>query len=408
MTGPRFTVAIAAYNYGRYLQETVRSVLAQTYRSFEIVISDDFSSDDTFEIARRFASRDPRIRCWRNECNLGSRGNINKCYREARGEFVIPLQADDAFLRPDHLACVAAMIDAYPHVGFVFNAGLFVTNEGSIARRYVPFLTDVVGHGRYFLSQISRLPPWPSFTAINRALLDRLGGEDESLVVADFELSMRVVCSTEVAYLATPSVVSRVHDQAQGIRVGCGSEEAVCRNNIECLDAFARRFPCDDFAQKVIDATKSLFIGGYRKGNLPFYRAQYLAGQFNPLLARWRSEGRRIGLYAAGEHTRRLFEWTNLDSDDVICVVDIDPRLHGTAVGGCRVVPPEAAFSADLDVIVVSSLSHQDEILFALGLAVGPRVEIVTLYPRQFIGFQEALANLQTLSSGMRNARSES
>lgn len=398
MPEPLFTIAIAAYNYGHYLGEAVRSVLAQTFDSFEIVISDDVSKDDTYEVAQRFARLDPRVRVWRNEKNLGSQKNINKCYREARGRFVVPLQADDAFLRPDHLARMAAVIQAHPKVGFIFNAGYFVTNEGVIARRYSPLLADTIGPGRYFLSQISRLPPWPTFTAIDRVLLNQLGGEEETLVVADFEVTMRVACHAEVAYLAAPTTVSRVHDQAQGIRQGCDQEAAVVRNNLACLDSLAAKFPGDEFTGKVIAGTKSLFVGGYRKANNPLYNAAHVAAQLNPRLAEWRRTGRRIGLYAAGEHTRRLLEWTDLKPEDVVCLMDGNPALHGTTIAGCRIQPPEAGVASKLDVVIVSSVSQQEEILFALGVQFPASTELFTLYPRQFVGLDEARQHLRPIT----------
>lgn len=399
MSEPLFTIAIAAYNYGHYLGEAVRSVLAQTFTSFEVVISDDVSKDDTFEVAQQFAQLDPRVRAWRNEKNLGSQKNINKCYREARGRYVVPLQADDAFLRPDHLARMAAVIAAHPKVGFIFNAGYFVTNEGVIARRYSPLLGDTIGPGRYFLSQLSRLPPWPTFTAIDRVLLNQLGGEEETLVVADFEVTMRIAYQTEVAYLAAPTTISRVHDQAQGIRQGCDQEAAVVRNNLACLDSFAAKFPDDAFAQRVIGGTKSLFAGGYRKVNNGLYHAGHLAAQLNPRLADWRRAGKRIGVYAAGEHTRRLFEWTDLKPQDVICLMDANPAAHGTMVAGCRIQPPEAGVAAKLDVVIVSSVSQQEEILFALGVQFPAATELVTLYPRQYIGLEEARKHLRPIQA---------
>ncbi len=397
MTEPLFTIAIAAYNYGDYLDEAVRSVLAQTWDDYEILVSDDCSTDDTFSVAQRFAACDPRVRCWRNERNLGSRGNINKCYREARGRFVVPLQADDAFLRPDHLARIAAVVRTRPTVGFVYTAGLFVTNDGVVARRYQPWLGDIVGPGRFHLALLSRMPPWPSFTAIERTLLDRFGGEDVSLVVADFELTMRLACHTEAAFLAAPAVVSRVHEQAQGLRVGCADETAVCRNNLACLQALGRRFRGDEFIARVLAGTETLFAGGHRRANLPLYNAAHLAAVVNPVVARCRAQRRRLGLYAAGEHTRRLFEWTDLRAADVVCVIDGNPALHGTAIAGSRIVPPEAGLAAALDTVIISSASQPDEIYAALHLAMPAATELVTLYPRQFVGAEEARIQLRPL-----------
>lgn len=402
MTKPLFSIALAAYNYGHYLPETIEGVLKQDCGDFEIVISDDCSSDNTFAVASEYARADPRLRVWRNERNLGSRANINKCFRASVGDYVIPLQADDVFLRPDHLSRLARAIRRHPDVGFLFTAGLFVTNEGRIARRYAPLFSGTYGHGRYFLAPLSRLPPWNSFTAIRRDLLDRLGGEEEQLVVADFELTLRIAHQTQVAYLPGASVVSRVHDQAQGIRLGCAEEEVIIRNNLACLDSFMAKVPEDDFARRVIRGTEAIFSGGHRKLNNKFYTREHLARELNPRLPVWRQARRRVAVYGAGEHTRRMFEWTDLRASDVVCIMDQDPSLHGVNVMGCRVVPPEAALASALDVIIVSSASQQDEIHYALDLLLGARVELFTFYPRQFTGSEEARAHLEveTLSAG--------
>ena len=68
---PRVTVGLPVFNGERYLSEAIESVLAQTFEDFEVVVSDNASTDGTAEIARRYAERDARVRYVRNATNVG-------------------------------------------------------------------------------------------------------------------------------------------------------------------------------------------------------------------------------------------------------------------------------------------------------------------------------------------------
>ena len=82
-----------AFNNEAHVAECIRSVLAQTHRDWELLFVDDGSSDRTVEIAESF--RDPRIRIFRNGENAGAALSRNRALREARGEWVAFLDADD-------------------------------------------------------------------------------------------------------------------------------------------------------------------------------------------------------------------------------------------------------------------------------------------------------------------------
>ncbi len=99
---PRFSVTVPAYNAEATLAETVASVQAQTFTSWELVIVDDGSSDGTLALARRLAGDDRRIRVVSQE-NLGPGGAYNTAVREGRADLLVMLSADDLLL-PEHLA----------------------------------------------------------------------------------------------------------------------------------------------------------------------------------------------------------------------------------------------------------------------------------------------------------------
>ena len=100
MTEPTFSVCIPNYNYARYVGETIRSVLDQTYPHFEVVVVDNASTDASLDVIRSF--HDPRIRVFANRYNIGFAPNLQKATAYARNEYLNLLSADDV-MRPDAL-----------------------------------------------------------------------------------------------------------------------------------------------------------------------------------------------------------------------------------------------------------------------------------------------------------------
>jgi glycosyltransferase involved in cell wall biosynthesis len=84
---PRVSIGLPVYNGDQFLAEAIDSLLAQTYRDFELIISDNASTDRTEAICRERAARDPRIRYYRSDTNRGAMWNFNRVVELARGEY---------------------------------------------------------------------------------------------------------------------------------------------------------------------------------------------------------------------------------------------------------------------------------------------------------------------------------
>jgi glycosyltransferase involved in cell wall biosynthesis len=108
---PRVSVVIPAYQNAPYVRAAVGSVLAQTYRDFELVVADHSSSDGTWEILQELAA-DPRVRLLRTPSGGGAERNWNRVTREARGELVKLVCGDD-LLAPESLATQVAAFDRH-------------------------------------------------------------------------------------------------------------------------------------------------------------------------------------------------------------------------------------------------------------------------------------------------------
>ena len=106
---PRVSICIPTYNGAAFLAETLDSAVAQTFDDFEVVVVDDCSTDESFDIAQRFARSDPRVRPIRNAQRAGSGAANAKVYVAcARGEWIKTLNQDD-LMTP---TCLARMLDA--------------------------------------------------------------------------------------------------------------------------------------------------------------------------------------------------------------------------------------------------------------------------------------------------------
>ena len=104
----KFSVCIPNYNYERFLGRTIQSVLDQAGVEFEIVVSDNASTDRSLDIVRGFG--DSRIRWQVNRCNVGFAGNLDRAARMATGDWLVMLSSDD-LMRPGALAAYRGLFE---------------------------------------------------------------------------------------------------------------------------------------------------------------------------------------------------------------------------------------------------------------------------------------------------------
>ncbi len=114
---PKVSVLIPTYNYAHYLDETIQSVLDQTFTDFELIIVDNCSTDNTDEVVKKYLT-DIRVSFHKNETNVGLVGNWNKCLDYAKGEYIKFLCADDKF-HPQLLEKFVAIMEQYPGVSII-------------------------------------------------------------------------------------------------------------------------------------------------------------------------------------------------------------------------------------------------------------------------------------------------
>jgi glycosyltransferase involved in cell wall biosynthesis len=127
---PRVSVGLPVHNGARYLTETLESILAQEFGDFELIISDNASTDGTREICETYAQRDPRITYSRLSTNVGASGNYNRVFRMSQGE-LFKWAAHDDLLHPAFLArCVEAFDTSDVAPALVYPKAEFIDENG--------------------------------------------------------------------------------------------------------------------------------------------------------------------------------------------------------------------------------------------------------------------------------------
>jgi glycosyltransferase involved in cell wall biosynthesis len=193
IAAPDVSIIVPAYNTAQYIEATVKSVLAQTYTSYELIVVND-GSPDTPAMERALAPYRDRI-VYLVQDNRGIAAARNAALAVARGRYVALLDSDDTW-EPDYLAVQVAALDADPTLAVVYPNALLVGDHPHAGRTYmdvcssngpVTFEALLTQRCQVFISAL-----------IRRTSIDRVGGFDPELrSVEDFDLWLRLLAAGE-------------------------------------------------------------------------------------------------------------------------------------------------------------------------------------------------------------------
>jgi glycosyltransferase involved in cell wall biosynthesis len=134
MNHPKVSIGMPVYNGANFIRLSVQSLMAQDYQDFELIISDNASTDETESICRELAESDGRIRYFRNDRNLGAAGNFNNVFRLARGRFFKWSSHDDECQPALIRRCVEVLERAPDRVTMVYPLAELIDEQGKTLR----------------------------------------------------------------------------------------------------------------------------------------------------------------------------------------------------------------------------------------------------------------------------------
>jgi glycosyltransferase involved in cell wall biosynthesis len=156
--GPLISVGLCVRNGAEYISEALDSILAQTYKNFELVISDNVSTDDTQKICEEYARKDKRVRYIRQREDLGGYGNYDFVRREARGDYFVYASNDDLW-HPRFIEKCLAKFGEEPGAIMVFSNFYTFDDSGKVRKyrqeQYFPFARHLYGRLKEYLLSLT-------------------------------------------------------------------------------------------------------------------------------------------------------------------------------------------------------------------------------------------------------------
>jgi len=205
---PKVSVLVTVYNREKFLADCIESILASTWQDYEVVIVDDCSTDRSAMIGRSFTERDPRIRFFQNDVNLGDYPNRNRAASLAHGEFLKYLDADD-LIYSHGLEVMSNALEKFPNASFALSC------RDRNPPRPFPFCTEPEIAIRDFCLGASIFGPGPSASIIRRSTFEELGGFSGRRFIGDTELWCKLSSSAPVVSLPPSLVWWRRHEGQQ-------------------------------------------------------------------------------------------------------------------------------------------------------------------------------------------------
>ena len=140
MGNPRVSIGIPSYNHEKYISQTIDSILNQTFQDFEIIITDDGSSDNTVDVIKSFS--DNRIKLFVFEKNQGACKALNNCIINSKGEYFANISSDDVW-EPDKLEKQVKFLDENPLIPAVFTKVKIIDENGKPFKNKNHFYSDI-------------------------------------------------------------------------------------------------------------------------------------------------------------------------------------------------------------------------------------------------------------------------
>lgn len=220
---PLISVIVTSYNYARFITETLNSILAQTYKNYEIIVVDDGSKDDSLEVIKQYVDKHENVFLYihPNHENKGLSATVRLGIEKAKGEYTAFCESDD-YWHPTHLEKEVELINSFDDVEIISNNVELFGDEQAVACRteYVDTISQALsfGRNRIDLQENKYMNYIPTFSAVMIKTKIMRGLDYNSYIPAwlDFWLYRQILTTKFLFYIPEKLTYWRMHDSYNG------------------------------------------------------------------------------------------------------------------------------------------------------------------------------------------------
>lgn len=185
----KVSVIMSVHDDEKYLGESIRSILTQTFKNFEFIIVDDASANDSLEIVKKLAEQDKRIKILTNKKRLGLTKSLNKAIKRAQGKYIARMDGDDVSL-PTRLEKQVEFMEKHPQVAVLGSWAALIDEDGNKLKvKKTP-----TSYQQIYKSVMAANPFIHPTLMFRRSVLAETGFYDEHFLYAqDYELILRIL-----------------------------------------------------------------------------------------------------------------------------------------------------------------------------------------------------------------------
>ena len=322
------SIVLPSYNGSEYLSESIKSVIAQTYKNWELIIVDDCSTDNSLKIAQSYAMSDKRIRVIHNDINMKLPKSLNRGFDLSKGDLLTWTSDDNIFL-PDAIGIMAEALEQ-ENVYMVCADVDTINSDGDIIGHLIPYneenmlIQDTVG----------------ACFMYKREVLEKVGKYDDRLFcVEDYDYWLRVLDEFKhIVRIPKTLYRYRVHDKS----LTATKSKRVTEMRTHLFD----RYLADIFEKFNNDNGKAQLASVYydyvmtdtltkEKRKLFWDAVPELRNEVNEF-----SENNKYILFGAGKYGQKAYD---MIGKRVVCFIDNSPSKQGTKIDGLTIYSLEEA-----------------------------------------------------------------
>ncbi len=370
------------------MQDCLESVINQTYRPFEVLVTDDASTDNSIDIIKKYEKKYKFIKGIYNKVNRGVALNRHNAILEAKGNYITMLDSDDYLFSPYKFEKEMNLIRKYK---LEYNKDII--SYSNIVRvdedRNIYNETNII-EGNILASVITRSNPVPrDFIMLKKQYIEAGGYDQDIKLYEDWDLVIRLARKNEFYYTNTEGTGYRVHGQ--------GLSSVNYRKHIKWLDiVFSKNIDfINDQSIDIFKKNYNLFLLRFLINNLNIDNVD--KDILSKILERFtiidnKKEEKvksilekintkdRVVVFGGGKHTERLLNLPVCQNMNIIKVLDKNQNLKGKKIQGIEITVPDEIEEIDPDIVIISSFDYQGQIENELINNLNFKKEIVKFY----------------------------